>query len=106
MIQSNLFDPQADPSKGRVNQNSALAHEHLKPKKQSDRCRIWVMIGASEKVGMTQEQCALKMGKAVHKISGRFGELERLGLLTKTDGEGRTSSGEACAVYRSCGSAV
>jgi hypothetical protein len=100
MTQSELFNPDTDdPSKGHRDDNSAAAHEAIRPSKKIDRLKIWVFIHESGKQGRTLEQCAWHMGKPPSAISGRLTELAAQGMIHRKEEKGQTTSGCSCAIW-------
>lgn len=95
------FEFAADPdlSRGRHNDESAAAHEKIKPSKKVDRTKVWMLIHESGGVGMTLEQLAWRMAKVPSAISGRLTELMAQGMIWKKAEKGTTTSGNSCSIY-------
>lgn len=99
MTQSELFSADNDPSRGRHDENSKLAHDRLKARKMIDQLRCFVLIHESGGVGMTLEQVGWRMGKVPSAISGRLAELRKDGKIYRKAERGRTTSGNSCWIY-------
>lgn len=99
MTQTDLFSPDSDPSRAHGNEESAAAHEKIKPSKKIDRMKIWLFIYESGGQGRTLEQCGWKLGKPPSAISGRLTELVAQGMIWKRPEKAVSTSGNSCAIY-------
>ena len=75
-MQTYLFE---DISKGRYNPESKLAHERLLPVKENQQERVFNLIDGLR----CNMEIAEIMEKPLHKISGRFTELKKVGRIEK-----------------------
>jgi predicted HTH transcriptional regulator len=77
---------------------SQLAHEQASRKFTQKQQQIIDLL--NEHGAMTQGQIAQRLGVPHHTISGRFGDLERLGRIEKTGERVPNAAGILCNVYR------
>ena len=74
------FTHQRDLSRGRHNENSIIAHERLKPFKETMRKQVEQCVDG--------HRCTLEIAemldKHLHKISGRFTALKASGVIEET----------------------
>src|ERR1700682_3399285 len=77
----------ADPSKGRHNEESKAAWEKARHSARNVRECILegmrMLESAGWKTGLTPKEFARWVGKPLHAISGRFGDLAALGLIRR-----------------------
>ncbi len=71
---------------------------------QSQRKRVWLEVYHAGIRGVTVDELAEKWGAEVNRISGRFSELSRDGLIERRENKGkrvtrRTRSGSRAAVW-------
>jgi predicted transcriptional regulator len=79
-----------------MNENSLAAFERITSNLPQSQRRV---ICALEAFGpQTAEEVAINIGVAWHKISGRFGELRKMGLIMSV-GKKLTSSGNQADVW-------
>lgn len=85
----NDAEPRAMPlldiceGKHQGNTQSRDAFRRLADALPAARLRVMEYIAAQEEQGATAQECANALGVAIHKVSGRFSELKRDGLIVK-----------------------
>lgn len=74
-MQLSIFEaPPIDYSRGRHNELSKEAFEKVKPHINATHAKILELIDGN----LCTYEIAVMLGKELHKISGRFGELEKM----------------------------